>query len=265
MVDPTLWYGVPVSSIDLADRRVLVTGAAKGLGLAIARRLAGGGARLLLTDVDPLVIERPGEPAFEGRATTVVKDLAEADAAAILVRTGVERLGSLNGLVNCAAWSFHKPAAEITPAEFDRVVAVNQRAPFFLIQQFAAQLGGADRDPCVINITSVNALVGHRNLAVYAGTKGALVAMNRALAVELAPRVRVMAISPSTVRTAVTEQLIGEGKIDPAALVNRLLIKRFIPAEEVSELVAFLFSPAAASITGSNWIHDGGLTAQCGG
>jgi NAD(P)-dependent dehydrogenase (short-subunit alcohol dehydrogenase family) len=256
---------LPVTPIDLADRRVLVTGAAKGLGLAIARRLGEGGARLLLTDIDPTVIHRAEEPLFEGRATALVKDLAEADSAGFLVTAGGQRLGSLNGLVNCAAWSFHKPAVQITVAEFDRLIAINQRAPFFLIQQFAAALTDADRDPCVVNIASVNALVGHRNLAAYAGTKGALVAMNRALAVELAPRVRVVAISPSTVRTAVTERLISEGEIDPAALVNRLLIKRFIPAEEVSELVAFLFSPAAASITGSNWVHDGGLTAQCGG
>ena len=249
-------------SYDHSNRRILVTGAANGLGLGIARILAAAGARLVLADVDSKVRERAAEAVFSGRAVALVRDLAEPEAPRWLIEESIRELGSLNGLVNCAAWSFHKPALETTIAEFDRVVAINQRAPYFLACEFARHLSTAESDACIVNIASVNALVGNPNLVAYAGTKGALAAMTRALAVEFAPRMRVLAISPGSVRTHVTEQLIESGHIDPEALVDTALIKRFIAVEEIGELVSFLFSAAARSVTGANWVFDGGYTTR---
>jgi NAD(P)-dependent dehydrogenase (short-subunit alcohol dehydrogenase family) len=249
-------------SYDHKSRRILVTGAANGLGLGIARTLAAAGGRLVLTDVDAKVHGRAAEPQFGGRAIALVRDLAEPDAAHWLIEQSVRAMGSLNGLVNCAAWSFHKPALETALAEFDRVVAINQRAPYFLACEFARQLSKGEQDACIVNIASVNALVGNANLVAYAGTKGALVAMTRTLAVEFAPRMRVVAISPGSVRTHVTEQLIQSGQVDPQALLDTALIKRFVEVGEIGELVSFLFSPAARSVTGANWVIDGGYTTR---
>ena len=249
-------------SYDHSNRRILVTGAANGLGLGIARILAAGGARLVLMDVDSKVSQRAAETVFSGQAVALVRDLADPEAARWLIEESIRAVGSLNGLVNCAAWSFHKPALETTIAEFDRVVAINQRAPYFLSCEFARHLSTAEEDACIVNIASVNALIGNPNLVAYAGTKGALAAMTRALAVEFAPRVRVMAISPGSVRTHVTEQLIESGQIDPEALVDTALIKRFIAVGEIGELVSFLFSEAARSVTGANWVFDGGYTTR---
>ena len=249
-------------SFDHSNRRILVTGAANGLGLGIAKTLAAAGAYLVLTDVDVKVEERVHEVEFGGRAIALLQDLAEPDAAERLIFESVRLVGSLNGLVNCAAWSFHKPASETSVQEFDRLVAINQRAPYFLACRFADQLKLTDDDACIVNIASVNALVGNPNLIAYAGTKGALTAMTRGMAVEFAPHVRVVAISPGSVRTHVTNQLIESGQIDPQALVDTALIKRFITVEEIGELVSFLFSPAARSVTGANWIFDGGYTAK---
>jgi NAD(P)-dependent dehydrogenase (short-subunit alcohol dehydrogenase family) len=248
--------------INLTNRTILITGAAQGLGLGIARRLAGAGARLVLVDCDPAVKDRLADPLLLNSAIALVRDLAEPDTARELMRAAVEEVGGLDGLVNCAAWSFHKPFSETTISEFDRVVAVNQRAPFFLSQEFAKAIRDGMTDPCIINIGSVNALVGNKNLIAYASTKGALVAMGRAMAVELAPRVRVVTISPSAVLTKNTEDLIADGQIIVQPMLDRFLVKRFITVEEVADLVVFLFGPAAISITGCNWIMDGGLTAQ---
>ena len=249
-------------SVDLRHRTILVTGAAQGLGLGIAHRLARAGARLALADCNPVVMDHLADPVFTNSALALIHDLSDPDAAQDLVRSALAKVGHLDGLVNCAAWSFHKPFSETTVAEFDRVVAVNQRAPYFLSQEFAKTLLDDALDPCIVNIASVNAAIGNRNLTAYASTKGALVAMGRAMAVELAPRIRVVTISPGAVLTKYTENMIAQGEMDVEHLLNRLLLKRFINVDEIADLVVFLFGPSARSITGSNWIIDGGATAQ---
>lgn len=248
--------------INLKNRAVLVTGAAQGLGLGIARRLAEAGARLVLVDRDSAVKDHLADPLLSNSAIALVRDLAEPEAARDLIRMASEKVGVLDGLVNCAAMSFHKPFSETTVAEFDHVVAVNQRAPYFLSQEFAKAITEGVADPCIVNIASVNALIGNANLTAYASTKGALVAMGRTMAVELAPRIRVVTISPGAVLTTNTENMIAEGGIDVPKMLGRFLVKRFITVVEVADLVAFLFSPSAVSITGSNWVMDGGLTSQ---
>lgn len=240
----------------------MVTGAAQGLGLAIARALADAGARLVLVDCNPIVKDRTSEPVFADSAIALVKDLAIPESAGQLMRLALAELGHVDGLVNCAAWSFHRPLIETTIEEFDQLVAVNQRAPYFLIQEFARAVNDDAVDPCIVNIGSVNASAGNRNLTAYASTKGALVSMGRALAVELAPRIRVVTVSPGAVLTQYTENLISKGEIDVERLLDRLLIKRFTTVSEIADLVLFLFGPAARSLTGTNWIVDGGFTAQ---
>ena len=245
---------------DLLGRTVIVTGAGNGLGLAIARRFAEGGARVLLVDQDPVVLGRM-EEGKQNSMFAMVKDLAEPDAAAAVFQHAKDNLGSIDALINNAAWSFHKPMLDVTGAEFDRIVAINQRAPFFLAQEFLKQLKQAE-DPAIVNIGSVNALVGNPNLVPYAGTKGAVVAMTRAMAVEMASsNVRVNSICPGAVHTFVTQQLIASGVIEPAKLFQKYLIKRFASCEEIAELVAYLCSDAARYVTGANWEIDGGYSA----
>jgi NAD(P)-dependent dehydrogenase (short-subunit alcohol dehydrogenase family) len=251
----------------LTGRRAVVTGAANGLGLAIAKRLAAGGARVLFVDKDSTVLTRVGESGFPaGAAFALVKDLAEPDAAGVVFEHAARAFGLADILVNNAAWSFHKSLLDVTIEEFDRVVAVNQRAPYFLTQEFLRHVASAPKKPldsCVVNIASVNALSGNPNLAAYAGTKGALVAMGRAIAVEMKDLgVRINTISPAAIETFHTEQLIASGVIDPPKLLEPYLVKRFASCEEIAELVAYLCSPAAAYVNGSNWVIDGGYLAH---
>jgi NAD(P)-dependent dehydrogenase (short-subunit alcohol dehydrogenase family) len=248
--------------VDLKHRTILVTGAAQGLGLGIAQRLAAAGARLVLADCNAKVMDELANPVFAGSATAVLNDLADPEAAHDLMCAALAKVGHVDGLVNCAALSFHKPFLEVTLAEFDRVVAINQRAPYFLSQEFAKALRKEASDPCIVNIASVNAGIGNRNLTAYASTKGALLAMGRAMAVELAPQIRVATISPGAVLTKYTEDLITKGDIDVQHLFSRQLLKGFISVDEIGNLVVFLFGPSGKSVTGSNWIIDSGVTAQ---
>ena len=249
-----------------AVRRAVITGAAHGLGLAIARRFAADGAHLLLVDIDRAVLSRVEEREFGGRAFALIKDLADADAGEAVFAEASKTLGVADTLINNAAWSFHKPMLEVGVEEFDRLIAVNQRAPFFLAQAFVRQLGNArerPRDPVVINIGSVNALAGNPNLVPYAGTKGALTAMTRAMAVEMQePGIRFNTISPAAIETYVTRNLVAQGVINPAKLFERYLIKRFASCEEIADLVAYLCSKEATFVNGANWVIDGGYLAQ---
>jgi NAD(P)-dependent dehydrogenase (short-subunit alcohol dehydrogenase family) len=254
-------------NFSFSERRAVVTGAANGLGLAIARRLSAGGSHVLLVDRDATVLTRIGEADFPpDKASAIVKDLSEPDAASFVFAEVKKTLGLADALINNAAWSFHKPMLEVTVAEFDRLIGVNQRAPFFLAQEFLrdiSQSTAKPRDPVIINISSVNALAGNPGLAPYAGTKGALLAMTRAMAVEMQEfNVRVNAISPAAVETFVTKGLIASGVIVPSTLLERYLVKRFASCEEVAELVAHLCSSAATFVNGANWEIDGGYLAQ---
>jgi meso-butanediol dehydrogenase / (S,S)-butanediol dehydrogenase / diacetyl reductase len=254
-------------NVGVEERRVVVTGAANGLGLAIARRLCAGGAHVLMVDSDEAVLSRVGEKDLPStRAFAVVKDLSEPDAGSFVFERVTTTLGLADTLINNAASSFHKPMLEVTQAEFDRLVGVNQRAPFFLAQEFLRHIVRASerpRDPAIVNIGSVNAMVGNANLVAYAGTKGALVSMTRAMAVEMQDfHIRVNAINPGAVKTFVTTNLIDSGVIDPPKLMEKYLVKRFATCEEVAELVAYLCSEAAGMVNGANWEIDGGYLAQ---
>jgi NAD(P)-dependent dehydrogenase (short-subunit alcohol dehydrogenase family) len=248
-------------------RRAVVTGAANGLGLAIAKRLSGDGAFVLLVDSDSTVLSRVTENGFaDERTFALVKDLSEPDAAPVVFERTASTFGVVDTLINNAAWSFHKAMQEVTVSEFDRVVSINQRAPFFLAQAMLKQISQAKarlRDPVIINIGSVNALVGNANLVPYAGTKGALTTMTRAMAVEMSPwGIRVNAICPAAIETYVTKNLIAAGVIDPPQLFEKYLQKRFASCEEIADLVAYLCSDSATYVNGANWVIDGGYLAQ---
>lgn len=242
---------------DLLNRTAIVTGAGNGLGLGIARRFVAGGARVLFVDQDPVVLTRVDEGKQE-TMSAMVMDLAEPNAAASVFQYAKDTHGAVDTLINNAAWSFHKPMSEVAVSEFDRLIAINQRAPFFLAQEFLKQLPHAE-DPAIVNIGSVNALLGNPNLVPYAGTKGAIVAMTRAMAVEMASSgVRVNSICPAAVHTHVTQGLIASGVIELENFFQKYLIKRFASVEEIAELVAYLCSDAARFVTGANWEIDGG-------
>jgi meso-butanediol dehydrogenase/(S,S)-butanediol dehydrogenase/diacetyl reductase len=251
---------------EFKERVVIVTGAANSLGLAIAQRLVAGGAKVLLVDQDKSVLQRVGSADLPPTAAVaIVKDLADDDAAVFVFDQVRKLLGQANALINNAAWSFHKAMLDVTHAEFDRLVRINQRAPYFLAQEFCRSVlnsQGPPEDPVIINIASVNALRGNVNLAAYAGTKGALTAMTRAMAVEMAPHgIRVNSISPGSVDTMVLRSLVDAGVISPPKLFERLLNKRFASCAEIAEVVAYLCSSRATYVNGVNWIIDGGYLA----
>ena len=227
-------------------KRALITGAGSGIGAAVARLLAAGGAEVIVADLSPEAV------ADELGAQAVVLDVrheAEVEFA----------MADLDVLVNCAGIGSTTNAPETTLDVWENVFAVNARGTFlcckYAIPGMAARGGGS-----IVNIASVAALVGLRNRAAYCASKGAVVSLTRALAVDhVADGIRVNAVAPGTVDSPWVRRLVEDVGESLDALRARQPMGRLGTPEEIAEAVAYL--AAAEFITGSVLVIDGGLTA----
>ncbi len=237
-------------------RVVLITGAARRIGAAIARTLHAEGCDLALHyrgsigDMQSLVDEL--EAARAGSTLALQADLAVFDRLPELVAKTVGHFGRLDALVNNASAFYPTPAGSATPAQWEELFAINARAPFFLAQAAAPHLRAARG--AIVNIADVYAERPRADLAVYAASKDALLAVSRGLAVSLAPEVRVNAVSPGAI-------LWPDGGID-ADLQSRLLAQtplgRIGDPADIAGTIAWLLGDAAGYVTGQVIHVDGG-------
>jgi NAD(P)-dependent dehydrogenase (short-subunit alcohol dehydrogenase family) len=240
--------------LDLAGRRVLVTGAAGGIGAGIAKRLAEAGAEVVAHYNGSEEAARAlthGIEAAGGRATLVRADLA----------AGAEGLvaaaGPLDGVVNNAGLQPVAAFDAVTDADMAAMMAVNVAAPVAITRAFARALGG--REGAVVNVASIEGLQPAHGHSHYAASKAALLMATRAAALELGPQVRVNAVSPGLIGRPGIEEGWPEGvaRWRAAAPLGRLGAP-----EDVADAVLFLLSPAARWITGANLVVDGGVLAR---
>jgi|KBSSwiStaDraftv2_1062776.scaffolds.fasta_scaffold48045_4 NAD(P)-dependent dehydrogenase (short-subunit alcohol dehydrogenase family) len=246
------------SSPRLAGRKVLITGAASGIGRACAELFAEHGASVALLDVDAA---RLAEVAAASGGAAIPADLLDPAATAAAVARAAEALGGLDGLVNCAGVALVKPLAEISLEEWAKVLAVNLTAPYVLCRAALPHLTAAGGT--VVNIaSSAGLLPGGAGSTAYSGSKGGLIAFTKALAAELAPKVRANVVCPGLVKTPMTEFMF-EGYEDrplEAPAVARYALKR--PAEplEIARGCLFLTSAESSYVTGATLAIDGGRT-----
>jgi NAD(P)-dependent dehydrogenase (short-subunit alcohol dehydrogenase family) len=238
---------------EFEGRRALVTGAGSGIGAAVARRLAAGGASVVLADVRPDGIEALACE-LGGGAEPLVLDVRDEAAVAPAV-------ASLDVLANVAGIGSTQNAPD-TPLEvWEDVFAVNARGTFLTckhaIPDMIARGGGA-----IVNVASVAALVGLKNRAAYCASKGAVVALTRALAVDhVGDGIRVNAVCPGTVDSPWVRRLVDEAGESLDALRARQPLGRLGTPDEIAEAIVYLASDRAAFVTGSVFTIDGGLTA----
>ncbi len=248
------------------DRRVaLVTGATSGIGVEIARRLVADGLRVVVSGRS---VERGEAVAAElGDAASFVRaDLTEESAAEALVAAVVEAHGRLDVLVNNAAIDHTGPLLDTPASEVRATFETNALAALACLQAAGRAMRDAGRGGAIINITSRLASIGVPTMAVYSASKGALLALTTAAAVELAPLgIRVNAVAPGMTRTPLFEAWAAE-QPDPAETERRVAasipLQRIAVPEDVAAAVAFLARPEAAYITGASIPVDGGYLAQ---
>jgi 2-deoxy-D-gluconate 3-dehydrogenase len=250
----------------LDGRVAIVTGGARGIGCETARTLAAAGARVVLADLDKETAESAaGEIRACGLHTTaIVADIADETSVNAMVQATLEREGRLHILVNNAGIAIRRPAVELALGDWDKVLAVNLTGSFLCARAAARIMIAAGSGGAIVNVASIMGLSGgglYPNVS-YQATKGAIVNMTRALAVEWAPHaIRVNAVAPTYVRT----DLIGSILKDPeliARIEAMTPLRKLAEPADIAAAIAFLVSPAAAMITGHTLPVDGGFLAQ---
>ena len=252
----------PISAaLDLSGRRVLVTGAASGIGQACAQRLAAAGARVLVLDIDAAGAEATAEKVG---GEPVVADLSEP--------SFLDRLdGAIDVVVNNAGFQ-HVSALEDFPREtFSTLLRVMLEAPFWIIAHALPHMY-AQRWGRIINISSVHGLVASPYKAAYVTAKHGIEGLSKVTALEGAQYgVTSNCINPGYVRTPLVENQIADHarirgwtveQVVERVILERSALKRLIEPEEVAEMAAYLCSPAAAAVTGTSMVMDGGWTAH---
>jgi NAD(P)-dependent dehydrogenase (short-subunit alcohol dehydrogenase family) len=249
--------------VSFAGRTVLVTGAAKGIGRAVATHFVRAAAQVALVDRDGDALHATAaELGTPDRTLALIADVSDGEQVARAVTAAVQRFGSLDVVVNNAGIHFARAIDAYTEEDWDRLFAVNVKGSFNIIRAALPALR-ASRGAIVI-VSSMTALVGQDQGAGYVASKGALVSMTKALAIELAPDgIRVNCVCPAGVDTPLM-QAWAHTLPDPATVLRGQaemhLLGRLASAEEIAAAIAFLASADASFITGVILPVEGGAT-----
>lgn len=241
----------------LKHKRVLITGGASGIGAATAARFLEEGSAVCVLDRDAKAREQVRRN-LPDLAETLDADVCDRKQVEAAFHDAVQIMGGVDVLINNAGISIRHKFLEITPEEWDRVMAVNLTG-VFNVAQVAARHMWERGDGVILQTASTNGLVGQPYYADYNATKAGVIELTRSMALELAPKVRVCAVAPGYVMTPMQRAEYSDEMFDE---VNRKIpLGRHAKPEEIAALFAFLASDDAAYVTGQVYVIDGAETA----
>jgi len=247
-------------SFRLDGKRALVTGAGRGIGLAAAAALADAGAHVTLlartaAEIDAAAAEIRSHG---GQAETLALDVTKVEA----LHAAIDTRPAFDVFVNNAGGARHAPFLEVTIADYDAVMALNLRAAFFAMQAVARGMVAAGKKGSIINISSQMGHVGGPRRSVYCATKFAIEGLTKAAALDLAPSgIRVNTLCPTFIETPMTRPALADAK-NTEWVLSKIKLGRIGQVEDLMGAIVFLASEAAALMTGSAIMVDGGWTAE---
>jgi meso-butanediol dehydrogenase/(S,S)-butanediol dehydrogenase/diacetyl reductase len=246
----------------LKDKRILITGGASGIGAATAARFLEEGSQVCILDRDAQAREaiRHQLPAISEAFIADVTDLMQVEAA---FAEAVRAMGAVDVLINNAGISIRHNFLDITPEEWDKVIAVNLTGVFYVAQTAARHMmerpsiepGSA----VILQSASTNGVVGQPYYADYNATKAGVIELTKTMALELAPKIRVCAVAPGYVLTPMQRAEYTDAMLEEVN--QKIPLRRHAKPEEIAALFAYLASDDAAYATGQVFTMDGGETA----
>jgi 2-deoxy-D-gluconate 3-dehydrogenase len=248
----------PKLAIDLTGSTSVVTGGSRGIGRSVALTLARAGSDIVAVARSEQALDDLGEEVARigRRFVAVSSDLERTEAATELADHVFGRFGNPDILVNAAGTIIRVDPPHVEPDQFDKVFALNVRAPFLLSQSFGARMLESGHGT-IVNISSVAAEVVTRAPVVYQASKAAVVQMTRALAMRWGPAVRVNAVGPGYVETDLNRDWLSSSE-NRSYVIDHTALRRVGDTQDIANVVAFLASPLSSYITGQHVIVDGG-------
>jgi len=251
--------------MSLKNKVAIITGARRGMGRTHAIALAKSGAKVTVADISLEECEKVVEEIkkVKGEAMAIKCDVSKKEEVDEMVKKTTEKWGKIDILVNNAGICQFKPFLELTEEEWNRTININLKG-YFLCAQAAAKEMVKQKSGAIVNIASIamgQVGVGFPAITHYCASKGGIVAMTEAMALELAPfNIRVNAVAPGAIDTPMASSMTQDPKILEGTL-SRIPLHRMGKPEEVSSLVLFLASDASSYMTGSTVVVDGGWLA----
>ena len=246
-----------MNAIDLKNRNAIITGGARGIGFAIAKRMLASGAAVLLWDADAAALDKAAALLkSDGRVHSAIVDVIDESAVARAVEAALRDFGKIDILVNNAGITGgNAPLWELTPEVWRRVVDVNLVAPYLTCRALVPHMAAAGYGR-IVNIASIAGKEGNPNASHYSASKAGLIALTKSLAKELASTgVLVNAVTPAAAKTELFAQMKQE-HID--YMLAKIPMNRFVEVEEIAALVAWLASEECSFSTGAVFDISGG-------
>ena len=236
----------------LANRHIIVTGAASGMGRAVAELFLREGAQVAALDRDRDLLDKF---ARERGAIALPADLLDTAATAQAVEDGAQRMGGIDGIVNAAGIFSHAKVDKTDIATWQRVIGINLTGPYVVVQAALPWLRQAGR-ATIVNIASLQGLIPRPNGPAYHASKGGLVMLTRELAAELAPNIRANVVCPGVIDTPMSADMMKSPKLQ--TVLNDYAMGRVGTVDEVARAILFLTSDDSSYITGVTLPVDGG-------
>lgn len=252
----------------LAGRVAVVSGGGGGIGSAICLRLASEGVRIMVADRDEARARASALAVLDqgGQASALTADVADPEDVIRLFDRTEQELGRASILVNAVGVSEGTDVFDTDSEQWRRTLAVNVGSYFLCSRELSARLRSNGEPGAIVNVSSTNAFFAEPGAIAYTASKGAVEALTKGLALELAAEnVRVNAVCPGVIRTAVTDGMLADSEDGERMLAtwnSAHAMGRIGEPHEIAAIVAFLASDDASFVTGSSWVADGGLS--CG-
>ncbi|MDZ7760360.1 MAG: glucose 1-dehydrogenase [Desulfovermiculus sp.] len=244
----------------LKDKVSLVTGGGRGIGLGIAKALAGAGSDLFMVARTENQLQEAADTItkeFGRQVEIMAADLTQVGLFPEIIQRVFSRFGRMDVFVNNAGSNIRKPFLEVNEDDFQQVIDIQLKSAYFMAQAAAKAMVNTGQGK-IINLASLTSKIGVPNISIYGAAKGGVFALTKSMALELAPHnINVNAVAPGYVRTAMTEPAFSD-KARYETMLSRIPLKRFGTTQDIGNTALFLASPASDYLTGEVIYVDGG-------